>query len=82
MTQRVSAAEQGELQGANSSLMGLVGLAGPGIFTFSFAQALAVVARPAAGAVWVTGLPFLLAAALTAVSFLIALKVARPLPRH
>ena len=77
MTQRVSAGEQGELQGANSSLMGLVGLLGPGLFTLSFAQALAVTSGPA-GVAWVTGLPFLLAAALTTGSFLIALKVARP----
>ena len=77
MTQRVSAGEQGELQGANSSLMGLVGLLGPGLFTLSFAQALSVTSGPA-GAAWVTGLPFLLAAALTTGSFLIALKVARP----
>lgn len=82
MTQRVSAEEQGELQGANSSLMGLVGLLGPGLFTITFSQALAAAARPVTGMAWFTGLPFLLAAALTASSFLIALKVARPLPRH
>jgi DHA1 family tetracycline resistance protein-like MFS transporter len=74
LTQRVKASEQGELQGAASSLMGLVGLAGPGIFTFTFARAIA----PAAGhAVSLPGAPFIAAAIMTAGSFLIALKVAR-----
>jgi len=49
---------------------------------WSPSRALAAAARPVTGAAWFTGLPFLLAAALTASSFLIALKVARPLPRH
>ena len=77
LTQRVAASEQGELQGAASSLMGLVGLIGPGLFTFAFATAIA----PAPGhAVVLPGAPFLIAALMTAASFSIALKVARPLP--
>jgi DHA1 family tetracycline resistance protein-like MFS transporter len=75
LTQRVSADEQGELQGAGSSLMGLVGLAGPGLFTAAFAVA---ITAPVDAAIHVPGAPFLLAGLMTAASLLIALKVARP----
>ncbi len=40
MTRRVSASEQGQLQGANSSLMGMAGIVGPVIFTSIFAAAI------------------------------------------
>jgi DHA1 family tetracycline resistance protein-like MFS transporter len=77
LTKRVSPSEQGQLQGAGQSLMGLVGLVGPGLFTFTFARAIS----PAAGhAVTLPGAPFLVAALMTAASLSIALKVARPLP--
>ena len=74
MSQRVGAHEQGELQGAASSLMGLVGLIGPGLFSFAFARGIA----PAAGAAAMPGAPFYVAALLTAGAFAIGLKVARP----
>ena len=38
MTRRVDPAEQGRLQGAQSSLMGIAGLIGPGLFTLTFAS--------------------------------------------
>ncbi len=41
MTQRVSASEQGELQGALSSLRGLAMIFGPGIFSTTFAACIA-----------------------------------------
>ncbi len=41
MTQRVSASEQGELQGALSSLRGLAMIFGPGIFSATFAACIA-----------------------------------------
>ncbi len=41
MTQRVSASEQGELQGAMSSLRGLAMIFGPGIFSATFAACIA-----------------------------------------
>lgn len=41
MTQRVSASEQGELQGAMSSLRGLAMIFGPGIFSTTFAACIA-----------------------------------------
>ena len=37
MTRRVSPSEQGQLQGANASIMGVAGLIGPGLFTQVFA---------------------------------------------
>jgi DHA1 family tetracycline resistance protein-like MFS transporter len=37
MCRRVSSSEQGQLQGAISSLRGITGMLGPGIFTFTFA---------------------------------------------
>ena len=37
MTRRVGSDEQGQLQGANSALMGVTGLVGPGLFTAVFA---------------------------------------------
>jgi DHA1 family tetracycline resistance protein-like MFS transporter len=37
MTRRVSESEQGELQGAISSLCSLAWILGPGLFTFTFA---------------------------------------------
>ncbi len=37
MSRHVGASEQGQLQGANASLMGIASLIGPAIFTQSFA---------------------------------------------
>src|SRR5262249_12433740 len=37
MTRRVAPSEQGQLQGANGSLLGIAELVGPGIFTLTFA---------------------------------------------
>jgi MFS transporter, DHA1 family, tetracycline resistance protein len=59
MTRHVSASEQGQLQGANASLVGIAELIGPSIFTLTFAyfvQGGQPVER--------SGAPFLLAAAL------------------
>jgi len=73
MTQRVQPHEQGQLQGANSSAMGLMGLIGPALFTVVFARAIA----PAAASAWhVPGAPFLVAAALTSLAFVLALRTA------
>ena len=67
MTARVQPHEQGQLQGANSSIMGLTGLIGPGLFTLTFAYFIG------AGVRWhAPGAPFLLAAVL----MLIALGIA------
>jgi len=72
MSRLVSASEQGQLQGANSSIMALAGLFGPGLFTQSFAWAIGP------DAAWQQpGMPFLLAAALLAAAVAIAWHVTR-----
>jgi MFS transporter, DHA1 family, tetracycline resistance protein len=76
MAERVAPGEQGQLQGANSSVMGLAGLVGPLLFGFTFARGIA----PAAGGATFPGAPFIAAALLTAGAFLIALRAARPSP--
>lgn len=61
MTNHVSAAEQGQLQGANTSLTGLAELVGPAVFSLTFAWCVGN-AKPIA---W-SGAPFLLASVLLA----------------
>lgn len=58
MSRRVSESEQGQLQGANSSLRSIAGLIGPAIFTTIFAWLIG----------WLPGAPFLLAAFLLVVA--------------
>jgi MFS transporter, DHA1 family, tetracycline resistance protein len=72
MTRRVSLSEQGQLQGANSSIMGIASLIGPGLFTLTFAYSIGP------GSVWhLPGAPFLLAAVLLAAAALLATRVTR-----
>jgi DHA1 family tetracycline resistance protein-like MFS transporter len=69
MSRRVSASEQGRLQGANASLMGVANLIGPGLFTQVFALFIG------AGAAWeLPGAAFLLAAGLVALAAIVALR--------
>jgi DHA1 family tetracycline resistance protein-like MFS transporter len=72
MTSRMRPEEQGQLQGANSSLMGVVGLMAPAVFPFVFAAAI----LRGSGS---SGAPFYLAALCVVGGLLIALKVAYPL---
>lgn len=72
MTRHVGESEQGQLQGANASLMAIAGLAGPAIFT----QAFALFIGPNAPAA-VPGAPFLLAAALLAVALVVGWRATR-----
>ena len=73
MSRLVGASEQGQLQGANSSIMAIAGLLGPGLFTQVFARSIA----PGEG--WhMPGAPFLLAAALLLAAVLLAWRVTRP----
>jgi DHA1 family tetracycline resistance protein-like MFS transporter len=75
MSRLVSASEQGQLQGANSSLMALSGLIGPGLFTQVFAHAIAPDAD------WrLPGAPFLLAAAMLVAAMALAWRVTRRAP--
>ena len=68
MSRRVSASEQGRLQGANSSLSGVANMLGPGLFTQVFAVFIG------AGAPWqLPGAPYLLAAGLLLIAAVVAL---------
>ena len=71
MTRRVGPTEQGQLQGANQSLIGIAAMAGPLIFGLSFAAA---VRHPAWG---VPGLPMLLASAIMAACLILAIWAGR-----
>lgn len=70
MTRRVSASEQGQLQGANSSLMGIAGMLGPTMFTNVFTLAIDQKRD-------FPGMPFIVAALLHVVAILVALLVWR-----
>jgi MFS transporter, DHA1 family, tetracycline resistance protein len=73
MSSRVSASEQGQLQGALSSLRGIAFMIGPGLFTLTFASFIG------ARRDWhLPGAPFVLAALLLAGAVLVALRVTRP----
>jgi DHA1 family tetracycline resistance protein-like MFS transporter len=69
MSRRVADSEQGRLQGAGSSLVGIAGLLGPGLFTMIFA---AFIGR-------LPGAPFLVAAFLLLIAAMLAARVTRPL---
>ena len=77
MSRRVSAAEQGRLQGANASIAGITGLIGPGFFTQIFAWSISVTAALAH-----PGLGFLAAALCLVFALIIARRATRePSPR-
>jgi len=70
MTRRVTPSEQGELQGAMSSIRGIAMVIGPQIFASTFAYFIAPAHK-------MPGAPWYLAASLLVVSLLIAWKVTR-----
>jgi len=71
MSRRVGPSEQGELQGANASLMGIANLFGPGLFT----QAFALFIGPS---VWhLPGAAYLMAALLLAAAAAVAASATR-----
>jgi DHA1 family tetracycline resistance protein-like MFS transporter len=72
MSQHVSPQEQGQLQGANSSLMGITGLVGPSLFTMTFAYFITD-----HGPLHLPGAPFLLAGFMLFLAMIIAVFVAR-----
>ncbi len=72
MTRRVSPTEQGQLQGANSSIVGLTGVIGPGLFTITFAFFIG-----SGVSLNLPGAPFLVSAFLMAAAFALAAKVTR-----
>ncbi len=78
MTRRVGPSEQGQLQGANSSLMGIAGMVGPIMFTSIFAWAIRDDRQQQ-----LPGAPFLVATALHVVAIAVAwwvLRRAKPEP--
>jgi DHA1 family tetracycline resistance protein-like MFS transporter len=75
MTRRVQPSEQGQLQGANSSVRGIAGLIGPGLFTLTFAGSIG------AWRDWnLPGAAFLLAALLLVVAVAVTWRVTKPAP--
>jgi DHA1 family tetracycline resistance protein-like MFS transporter len=76
MTRRVGPTEQGQLQGANQSLIGMASVVGPLVYGLSFAQ---TVRHPE----WhLPGLPFLLASLTMAVCLGIAILAGRSARAH
>ncbi len=70
MSSHISPSEQGQLQGALSSLMGIAGMIGPGLFTQTFARGIDTQRG------WhLPGAPFLLAALLLVFAQLLAWRV-------
>ena len=72
MTKHVQPTEQGQLQGANSSLMGIAAMIGPAIFTLSYAAAI----DPKHG-FDLPGVPFLLAAGFLLAAMFVGWRVLR-----
>jgi MFS transporter, DHA1 family, tetracycline resistance protein len=75
MSHLVGPSEQGQLQGANSSIMGIANLLGPGLFAQTFAVSIG-------GGAWHwPGAVFLLAALILALAMIVARRItARPSP--
>ena len=73
MTRRVGAGQQGQLQGALQSVMGLTGIVGPGMFALTFSSTIST------WRAWnVPGAAFLLASALLVGAVVLAFRVTRP----
>jgi DHA1 family tetracycline resistance protein-like MFS transporter len=70
MTRHVQSSEQGQLQGANNSIMGITGVIGPGLFTVTFAHFIGAQSN------WhLPGAPFLLAVFMLMIAFALAWQV-------
>ncbi len=70
MTRHVQPSQQGQLQGANNSIMGITGVIGPGLFTLTFARFIG------AKSDWhLPGAPFLLALLMLVTAFVLAWRV-------
>jgi DHA1 family tetracycline resistance protein-like MFS transporter len=74
MTRRVEPWEQGQLQGANSAMMGITAIIGPSLYLLPFAWAIRHDAT-----LHLPGLPILIAAAMVLAAAVLTLRVARPL---
>jgi DHA1 family tetracycline resistance protein-like MFS transporter len=74
MTRRVSSHEQGQLQGANSAMMGIASIIGPSLYLAPFAWAVRHDAT-----LHMPGLPILIAAALMLAGTALAFRFAHPI---
>jgi MFS transporter, DHA1 family, tetracycline resistance protein len=72
MSRHVGAGEQGQLQGANSSLRGISGMIGPAVFTLTFASFIGL-----RGSFQLPGAPYFLAAVLLIIALMVAWRVTR-----
>ena len=72
MSRRIGPSEQGQLQGAGASLIGLAGMVGPALFAAIFARSIK------AGGTGAAGLPFMVAAVLMVAALAIAERATRP----
>jgi len=72
MSRHVESNEQGRLQGANSSIMGLTGIVGPGLFALVFAHFISGPPHMA-----LPGAPFMLAGTMVVLGLLIAWRMTR-----
>ena len=75
MTRRVDGSEQGRLQGANSAMVGIAAIIGPGLYLSLLA--FAVRQEVTLG---LPGLPILVACFLCLISLAVAWRFARPVP--
>ena len=73
MSRRVGSRQQGRLQGVNQSFMGVSSIVGPPLYGLTFAWSIRN-----ASTMHLPGLAILIAAALLASAFVLALRVARP----
>ena len=73
MSRLVNPSEQGQLQGANTAIMSIAGLIGPGLFVLSFSHFI-----EGRGPIELPGAPFLLAAALLFAATLLTQAVTAP----
>ncbi|OFW98893.1 MAG: tetracycline resistance MFS efflux pump, partial [Alphaproteobacteria bacterium RIFCSPHIGHO2_12_FULL_66_14] len=74
MSRLVGPSEQGQLQGANTALMSIAGLAAPGLFALTFAYFI----EPLPGRLQLPGAPYLLAALLLILAAATAERVTAP----
>jgi DHA1 family tetracycline resistance protein-like MFS transporter len=72
MSRRVQPHEQGKLQGANASILGITGMVGPALFTQSFSRSI----TPGGPVHW-PGTPFFLAGLLVFSALVLASRVTR-----
>lgn len=73
MTRHVGPTEQGQLQGANASIMGITGMIGPALFTLTFAYFIS----DKAPVDYLPGAAFILAALLHVLAMIVAFRAAK-----